>query len=187
MISVEFDLSDHDKPSRLELLVRVLFFFPVYIMFTMSTGVLAIFYLANFVLVLILGKRSRKLSDLTVHTAAYLGWALSYFWCATDSRPGLVPILDTMHAGFRYNYKERAYRHELLIRLVLSPIYLVLFVLSFAIGFLILMPLSALIILLAGSRIKGLASLSAQGANACTQMWCYLFLATDERPFLSAG
>jgi hypothetical protein len=187
MQSVSFEIRDRGDPSRWEIIVRFLFLIPLYVMFTISLVILLLFIASNFFLTLLFGKRSRKLTEVTAKSAGYVARAFSYFWGATDERPPLTLLEYAPLTDFRWSYKERAYRRELPWRILLFPVYAFAALVIVLFGTCVVGFLQLLLILLFGKRQRGLASLAEDGARLLCQIYCYVFLVSDERPWFSGS
>lgn len=186
MMTVEFSLRQTTPAPRWELLVRPLYFFPFYVMLFISLIPLAVFFAANLLLAFLFRRRdSRMTKVLAIAGAGYLARALSYFWCAIDERPSLVPLEETEHTGFSYKYREKASVFEVIVRVILVPVYSAVALALFLAGTFVILPLQALSILLLGQRNRVLFALSQATARALCEIYCYALIVTDERPFLS--
>ncbi len=185
MKTVDFSVRESEPPSRPELLLRPLYFVVLYVMFYLVSIVLSVFLAANFLLVLLFGRRSHKLTKaIALAGAGFLARSLAYLWAATDERPQVAGAGATRSVEFSWQYYPRASRRELLIRAALSPLlWLLVLVEASIITF--LAPVQAIFILVFGRRQKDLARWAVAVARLFAQAYCYAFLVTDERPILS--
>ena len=129
--TVDFSVREFEPPSRPELLLRPLYFVVLYVMFYLVSIVLSVFLAANFLLILLFGRRSHKLTKtIALAGAGFLARSLAYLWAATDERPQVAGTGATRSTAYTWQYYPQSSRRELLIRLVLSPLLWILVIIE---------------------------------------------------------
>lgn len=81
-----------EKASRIELFIRIVYSFIVSIVLAVYGFIAGICILIQFIIVLILGRRSRGLSDFIQGYLEYYVHVLGYTSFMTDERPGIFPV-----------------------------------------------------------------------------------------------
>ena len=91
MQSVKVEVMQQEKASRVELLVRLVYWIPLVIV-QIFLGIIAMvaFFVSIFT-ILILGKRILGLTKFIGVYVAYKAKMDSYIWLATDERPPIIP------------------------------------------------------------------------------------------------
>lgn len=86
------ELFDYEKKaSRLELFVRIFYAIPVAIILFFYSIIAGICVSIQWIVILILGKRSESLNNFIKGYLEYNVHLLSYFSYMTDKRPGVTP------------------------------------------------------------------------------------------------
>ena len=80
-----------EKASRLELFIRIIYSIIIGIVLTIYGFVAGICILIQFIIILILGRRSEGLSNFIQGYLEYYTHILSYTSFQTDERPGILP------------------------------------------------------------------------------------------------
>ncbi len=80
-----------EKAGRIELFIRIIYSFVIGIVLMIYGFIAGICMLIQFLVVLILGRRSRGLSDFIQGYLEYYVHILSYTSFMTDERPGILP------------------------------------------------------------------------------------------------
>ena len=80
-----------EQAGRIELFIRIIYSFVIGIFLMIYGFIAGICMLIQFLVVLILGRRSRGLSDFIQGYLEYYVHILSYTSCMTDERPGILP------------------------------------------------------------------------------------------------
>jgi hypothetical protein len=82
---------EHDA-SRLELLIRIVYWIIIGIVLGVYGIVAAICLIIQWFCILILGRRNQTLSDLAKGYFEYMVHVLPYMYFMTDKRPGILPV-----------------------------------------------------------------------------------------------
>ena len=97
----EFELNElfayEEKASRIELFVRIFYAIPVYIILVVYGIIASLCVIIQWIIILILGKRSEGLSDFIKGYLEYYVHIISYFSFMTDKRPGVTPQKNTIY------------------------------------------------------------------------------------------
>jgi amino acid permease len=97
----EFELNElfayEKKASRIELFVRIFYAIPVYIILFFYSIVASLCVIIQWIIILILGKRSEGLSDFIKGYLEYYVHIISYFSFMTDKRPGVTPQKNSIY------------------------------------------------------------------------------------------
>ena len=80
-----------EQAGRIELFIRIVYSFVIGIVLMIYGFIAGICMLIQFLVVLILGRRSRGLSDFIQGYLEYYVHILSYTSFMTDERPGILP------------------------------------------------------------------------------------------------
>lgn len=80
-----------EKAGRIELFIRIIYSFIIGIVLMVYGFVAGICMLIQFIVVLILGRRTQGLSDFIQGYLEYYVHILSYTSFMTDERPGILP------------------------------------------------------------------------------------------------
>lgn len=80
-----------EKAGRIELFIRIIYSFVIGIVLMIYGFIAGICMLIQFFVILILGRRSRGLSDFIQGYLEYYVHILSYTSFMTDERPGILP------------------------------------------------------------------------------------------------
>ncbi len=80
-----------EKAGRIELFIRIIYSFVIGIVLMIYGFIAGICMLIQFLVILILGRRSRSLSDFIQGYLEYYVLILPYTSCMTDERPGILP------------------------------------------------------------------------------------------------
>ena len=80
-----------EKAGRIELFIRIIYSFVIGIVLMIYGFIAGICMLIQFLVVLILGRRSRGLSNFIQGYLEYYVHILSYTSFMTDERPGILP------------------------------------------------------------------------------------------------
>ena len=91
MQSVKIEINSAEKASRIEILVRLIYWIPIVIVQFVLSIISMIAILVNLITVIILGKRILPLTRFTSIAITYQAKASSYFALATDERPPIIP------------------------------------------------------------------------------------------------
>jgi len=86
-----------EKASRLELFIRIVYSFILGIVLMVYGFIAGIGMIIQFIVVLILGRRSQGLSDFIQSYLEYYVHILGYTSFMTDERPGLFPTPVTIY------------------------------------------------------------------------------------------
>ncbi|NLV27872.1 MAG: DUF4389 domain-containing protein [Methanomicrobiales archaeon] len=81
-----------EEASRIELFIRIIYSFILGIILAVYGFIAGICMLIQFVVVLILGRRSQGLSDFIQGYLEYYVHILAYTSFMTDERPGILPV-----------------------------------------------------------------------------------------------
>jgi len=91
----EFELNElfeyEEKASRIELFVRIFYAIPVGIILFFYGIIASLFVALQWIIILILGKRSEGLNEFIKGYLEYNVHLISYFSYMTDQRPGVSP------------------------------------------------------------------------------------------------
>ena len=79
------------EASRLELFVRFFYAIPVYIVLFFYSIAAYVCLFLQFLVILILGRRSKPLNDPIEGYTKYSVCLMGYFYFLSDERPGIVP------------------------------------------------------------------------------------------------
>jgi hypothetical protein len=83
------DIKYTQKASRMELLVRIVLGFVYIIIAEIWAIVVAFALIAQWILILVTGKRNKDLFEFTAGFWRYLTRVYSYVWMLTDERPDI--------------------------------------------------------------------------------------------------
>lgn len=86
-----------EKASRIELFIRIIYSIIIGIVLSIYGFIAGICLIIQFFVVLILGRRSRSLSDFIQGYLEYYVHILSYTSFMTDERPGILPVSVTIY------------------------------------------------------------------------------------------
>ncbi|MDR1818868.1 MAG: DUF4389 domain-containing protein [Methanobrevibacter sp.] len=174
-----------EKASRLELFVRIFYSFVLSIVVSLYSLLSSIVSIFQWIVILILGKRSEMLNGIISGFCTYYVSIMSYCYLITDERPGIAPKnMSVFLNGFQYLvYEEKASRLELFVRIFYS------FVLIIVAGLYSLLASIAhtfqwIMILILGRRSEMLNEIISGFCTYYVSIMSYLHLITDERPKL---
>lgn len=91
MDSVKVEVLQKEKASRVELLVRLVYWIPLVIVLFVLQIIGFIAFVVNIVTVLLLGKRILGLSRFIGISVSYRAKTEAYLMTATDERPKIIP------------------------------------------------------------------------------------------------
>lgn len=91
MNSVSYDVSFQEKASRIELLIRIVYAIIGGIVFYILSLLSIVAWLLQLIIILITGKREKKINGFIQLTLRYGVRLSSYLMFLTDERPPIVP------------------------------------------------------------------------------------------------
>lgn len=91
MNSVKAEVVQQEKASRVELLVRLVYWIPLWIVGFILKMISGIAFFVNILTILVLGKRILGLSKFIGIEVSYQAKMCAYLSTATDERPPIMP------------------------------------------------------------------------------------------------
>jgi len=91
MQSIKIEINSPEKASRVEILVRLVYWIPIVIVQFVLGIISMIAILVNLITIIILGKRILALTRFTSIAITYEAKAASYFALTADERPPIIP------------------------------------------------------------------------------------------------
>ncbi|MBI4044835.1 MAG: DUF4389 domain-containing protein [Candidatus Diapherotrites archaeon] len=91
MQTIDFQVKEQEKASRVELLVRLVYWIPLIIVSAILGIIGGIAFIVNVLSILFLGKKFLSISRFVAMSIGYRAKMTAYLMCSTDERPPIIP------------------------------------------------------------------------------------------------